>query len=895
MGMVTNFVGIQKDFTVPCGVRADVGLRVKRADGSPAAVGRATWRLGIWRDGAEAVATRFGELLPAPDGAGEGDLFWRFPVLEAGLWRYELTARGSDGEVARVFYGVIGSAAASDIVAAGEVVGVKGWRMLEVWLPEEAGGKVEAHWLSGDYVLALCEVARSAAGRAEAVVVELDKAVEEATGRAESAAERAEEAATVAAGCARDAGTAQGGAEEALRAVEKKFAGIDEVIERWNSRVSGAIYPSSETGTWVVGDYVTSAFWQGVPAHIGTSGNWMNWNLETQSWEDSGVRAAAKDGFSPYVDALGCWVYVDPATGQLRQGAPAAGKDGIDGTAVRFILVDSYEEIPQSGETCNGGFRYLVRKEGWAVIGEPAATGNGEWEAWEVPAYLLPSEFTHLRVPGVLNENATPVYLMVRTAAGEVLGVSQNAVTWEVGDVVTWEFAEAVRVPNGAVVQMFLRTTNEGVTGVVPDEGVLMKSLLANEGVCRVRYENVWYGERTPYLLAWGAGASEFYEVYAWVEHDGSAGWVRVDRTNELATARVYGVMKYATDRTVVGGAPVGRNAEGQACVPVAEFTVAGTVKPTNELVFDGGGGTHMTPDGGMRVDAATTLASGSVLLSFDGVVTTMCIGLTADGRASVPWATLTQEGVIKLGSRLDHVNSRPYIVGIGATVNHEIAFNVLTGGAMKHLQGQSGWRDGMAPGLDLSGLSGDSIFFGLDTSDSFSQAGGRLSLMEATGTLLGGVRKMLTLGSGDDVPTGGAVTDYLGQHYYRKESLYTRTELTRDGGVIDTELQSRVPLYAAEELRKYVKSTDADERYAKATDVTTLTRKVTTIQSDVTSHGNSIAAVAKDVETLKNADGGYLKMVGAFAGTVELWGGSAEEFAKADITGKRMFMVLEN
>lgn len=752
VGMVTNFVGIQRDFTVPCGVRADVGLRVKRADGSPAAVGRATWRLGIWRDGAEAVATRFGELLPAPDGAGEGDLFWRFPVLEAGLWRYELTARGSDGEVARVFYGVIGSAAASDIVADGEVVGVKGWRMLELLLPEEAGGKVEAHWLSGDYVLALCEVARSAAGRAEAVVVELDKAVEEATGRAESAAERAEEAATKAEGCAKDAGTAQGGAEEALRAVEKKFAGIDEVIERWNSRVSGAIYPSSETGTWVVGDYVTSAFWQGVPAHIGTSGNWMNWNLETQSWEDSGVRAAGKDGFSPYVDALGCWVYVDPATGQLRQGAPAAGKDGIDGVAVRRIMVDSYEDIPQEGETCNGGFYYYV----------PQADGS--------------------------------------------------------------------------------------------------------------------------------------WNVYAWLETpDGVGGWVFVGPANDIATAEVHGLTKLGTGETVVGGAPVGNDENNALSVPRASKTVAGAVKPTNELVFDGGGGTHMTPDGGMRVDAATTLASGSVLLSFDGVVTTRCIGLTADGRASVPWATLTQEGVIKLGSRLAHVNSRPYIVGIGATVNHEIAFNVLTGGAMKHLQGQSGWRDGMAPGLDLSGLSGDSIFFGLDTSDSFSQAGGRLSLMEATGTLLGGVRKMLTLGSGDDVPTGGAVTAYLGQHYYRKESLYTRTELTRDGGVIDTELQSRVPLYAAEELGKYVKSTDADERYAKAAEVTTLSENVANMQSDVTSHGNSITAISKDVEALKKADGGYLKMVGAFAGTVELWGGSAEEFAKAEITGKRMFMTLEN
>ena len=295
MGMVTNFVGIQKDFTVPCGVRADVGLRVKRADGSPAAVGRATWRLGIWKDGAEAVATRFGELLPAPDGAGEGDLFWRFPVLEAGLWRYELTARGSDGEVARVFYGVIGSAAASDIVADGEVVGVKGWRMLEVLLPEVAGGKVEAHWLSGDYVLALCEVARGeadrakmeadrakteadrakteadrAAGFASGMQDALDGAVDEATRRAEDAAERAEDAAER--------------AEDAKDVVVGKFNETDAFIEAFWDRAHTVIVPNTQTGTWVIGGFNTGVKFcgeNGVAPDINAAGPQQHVEQET--------------------------------------------------------------------------------------------------------------------------------------------------------------------------------------------------------------------------------------------------------------------------------------------------------------------------------------------------------------------------------------------------------------------------------------------------------------------------------------------------------------------------------------------------------------------------------------------------------------------------------------
>lgn len=751
-GMVTNFVGIQKDFTVVAGTRADVGIRLVDADGRDVDVGLCTWRLGIWRDGDAAVAVLFGELLERPQGARVSDLFWRFPVLEAGLWRYELVATDSEGEAARVFYGVVGSREASDIVAGSPVIGVKGWRMLEAQLPVEAGGKLQARWLSGDYVAALCEIARGHAERAEAVEAELDAAVKEATERAEAAAERAEESATEAAGCAKDAETAQAGAVAARTATEKKLAGIDEVLRRWDERVSSAIYPSSETGTWVVGDYVTGAFWQGPPAHIGTSGNWMNWNMELQRWEDSGVRAAAKDGFSPYVDSAGYWVYVDPVTGELRQGALAAGKNGIDGTAVRRIMVDSYDDIPQEGETCNGGHYYYV------------PDGDGGWN------------------------------------------------------------------------------------------------------------------------------------VYAWLETPaGDGGWVFVGLANDIATAEVYGLMKYGTDEVVVNGAPVGRDADGKAHVPVAEPTVPGVVRPTNELIFESGGGTHMTSNNELRVDDATTIASGTVLLSYDGLVDTACIGLTADFRISVPWATLTQEGVLRLGSKLPHVNGRPYIVGIGATANHEIAFNVLTGGALKHLQGQTGWVSGTAPGVNVSGLDGDSIFFGLDTSDSFSQAGGKLSLNEATTSLLGGVRKMLTLGSGTAVPTGSAVMDYLARNYYTKSQTYTKTELTRDGGIIELELKDKLPIYAEQELAAYLKKVDVEETFARASVVTELSRTVSNLGNDVTAHGNSINAIQDEVKALQGADSGCVKVVGAFAGAAELWFGTAEEFSKQAITGKRMFLTLGN
>ena len=512
----------------------------------------------------------------------------------------------------------------------------------------------------------------------------------------------------------------------------------------------------------------------GVTPRYGADGYWY-------IGEERVGKARGDDGITPHITSTGYW-----AIGNVVTNVRAVGRDGIDGTAVRFILVDSYEEIPQSGETCNGGFRYLVRKEGWAVIGEPAATGNGEWEAWEVPAYLLPSEFTHLRVPGVLNANSTPAYLMVRTTGGEVLGVSQNAVTWAVGDVVTWEFAEAVRVPNGAVVQLFLRTTNEGVTGAVPDEGVRLKSLLANVGVCRVRYANVWYGERTPYLLAWGAGASEFYEVYAWVEHDGSAGWVRVDRTNDLATARVYGVMKYGTDMTVVGGAPVGQNAEGQACVPLAGFAVAGTGKLGTATVLTEGGMVGMNVSGNMMTPVASVNEFGSVRLSTSTPLSPSNsgnIGLGENKELRAEKASLTAFGTVRLGSQFGQSNPEPYLVGIGATSDGRLANNYAFGGALQHRQ-PAGWRGAMSwldESMDAhSGYFGDMYYSGLLTTAQFSQSSGSgLELLPATTQRLAGVylASSMTDSRAAAVLTSDVVVNYLNEHYYEKSVVYTKQE----------------------------------------------------------------------------------------------------------------------
>ena len=78
---------------------------------------------------------------------------------------------------------------------------------------------------------------------------------------------------------------------------------------------------------------------------------------------------------------------------------------------------------------------------------------------------------------------------------------------------------------------------------------------------------------------------------------------------------------------------------------------------------------------------------------------------------------------------------------------------------------------------------------------------------------MLGGVRKMDTLTGTSNVPTGGAVLDYLTANYYKKGALYTKAEMP---GVIDAEVQELVPLYAERELQAYATISWVNEEFAK-------------------------------------------------------------------------------
>lgn len=125
---------------------------------------------------------------------------------------------------------------------------------------------------------------------------------------------------------------------------------------------------------------------------------------------DLGVSVAGK---SPYVDSDGHWRYWSDEVGAWLDGGSARGQKGIDGQTVRRIKVDSIADIPQEGDTCNGGFLYYVP--------------NGDM--FDIYAWLEPDGW--VRVDMKNDIASSEVYGLMKYGTDEVLGdgapVGQNA------------------------------------------------------------------------------------------------------------------------------------------------------------------------------------------------------------------------------------------------------------------------------------------------------------------------------------------------------------------------------------------------------------------------------------------------------------------------------------
>lgn len=114
----------------------------------------------------------------------------------------------------------------------------------------------------------------------------------------------------------------------------------------------------------------------GLTPHIGADGYWY-------IGEKRLISARGEDGLTPYITSTGYW-----AIGNVVTTTRAAGKDGLDGTVIRRILIGSVDELPEHEE--RGVFYYIeigeklydvyawLEPDGWVNIKEAADIATSE-------------------------------------------------------------------------------------------------------------------------------------------------------------------------------------------------------------------------------------------------------------------------------------------------------------------------------------------------------------------------------------------------------------------------------------------------------------------------------------------------------------------------------------
>lgn len=324
-----DFTGTRFDFTVCSGLRETVAIRFFRAgttegvDLSGAAfMGRATERMtGTVVD------------LPVEHGAEKGALYLTVPELRADEFEYELYATDSAGEVQRMLYGTMTAISSEHAASLADSAKQTAQRTLLARLPDEVISPLELRWSGSSVTQKAAQDAADAAREAQEALDEMEQVRKDA----EDAVKQAQDALGK------------------LNALDARLAEVE-------GHITSAIVPNPVTNTWWICGSNTGYQVTGDPGkspRLSAVGTWMIWNVETQEWDDTEISAAGEDGHSPYVNAAGNWCEWSVLAGEYRDtGLPAAGKDGIDGARVRRIIVPGKDHIPQSGETCNGGFYY---------------------------------------------------------------------------------------------------------------------------------------------------------------------------------------------------------------------------------------------------------------------------------------------------------------------------------------------------------------------------------------------------------------------------------------------------------------------------------------------------------------------------------------------------------
>lgn len=371
----------------------------------------------------------------------------------------------------------------------------------------------------------------------------------------------------------------------------------------------------------------------------------------------------------------------------------AIGEDGLDGDRIVKHLVDSVEEIPTSGETCNSGHVYYVSVPAVLNVLDEVPGDAGNWNALRLSADVVPHGIllSGVVIP-VKNSSTTPVYLAaflrVGNATTRLLSRSVTAEAWTNGQEVSWEFEEPFEVPPGAGLELYLADGLEAIGETSATRpAVHMRSSILGSGGCACRYDAYWYDNRTPYLGFLSPHAGQVL-VYEWFDE---SGWVclagNAAQAQRPATATVDGLVKLGTELPIEQGAPVGVNEAHQMMVPLA-----------------------------------TTLCSGSIILSTDEVIEGgIPIGQDAAGRVvalgtNVAPAQAFRFGTVKVGTSVPQSMGMPWIIPVGMASNGvrneygqditgQLFNNTVPGGALRTMmkadwvaKGVSGWDAGALP-----------------------------------------------------------------------------------------------------------------------------------------------------------------------------------------------------
>lgn len=782
--------------------------------------------------------------LSVEHGNDKGDILITIPPLENDSYTYEIYATDPDGDISRLLYGSLYTVSTQYAKELQDNAEQEVLRTLVANIPPQTSYPLELRWKSSSAASRnLAQAEEMKEGFAE-MIDEATENIQEATSSFKEEIEALTERAETAANNALKS-------EEVAKDAAEELNTINATLALFDEKVRSAIIANPETNTWWIGGYNTGTRVTGEAGkspRLSSALTWEVYNNDTQEWEDTGVCAKGEDGKSPYINSAGNWVTWNAINSVWEDtGLPAAGKDGRDGNTVRRIIVSTEEDIPKSGETCNGGYYYYVPWSGnWNIQCSDVKDATEkifefykgirlDLEDGEIPEGKLYA--IRLNVEMTKDFKEDPCYLGIweyneETEALELKAVSDNAFDSFGGTVTTkywkgifeWTFSDGYDLSNPSLMLNIIRSSSmENLAydnDVMSFGGYLLGNEVTSESgtTANIFSEYAENGFRSYVQLLMRSEEEEDhtgeYNIYAWLEDiNGQGNWEKVGLSAEFATEEIAGISRLGTDVRSNNGAPVAVNDDYQLNVPLPDYTTPGAAKLSHPEVLTAGAEIGVNEQGALYTRPTSYNTYGSAKTSFSSQVETSCIGLNANDQISVAWATLTQAGVVRLGSQFGQSNPIPYQQGVGVDVNHKLTNNLVYGGALQHKKPEAWSANNMQwlnTYMSYSPEYFDDMFYmGLLTSPQFTQSQAQgLTLLSATTDMLGGVYLAENMEEDDRPnasPSPSQIKKWVQNYAYSKSETYTRGETeTLDSATLD-----KAKAYTNAQLQPYI--TEAD------------------------------------------------------------------------------------